>query len=158
MIDEPSHAASAEALTVVRYTFLILGSCSSATMVVAILVMLAGASRANGSTEYSNASEASSSTATCGADTCGAGSLPVWRGPFVTGLGRVGASGGVIRMTGARGGSATWAGGAAVSQYCCWAAREGSGVGSGVDVGTSVGRSVGRVVGGSVGTAVGDTG
>ena len=32
---------------------------------------------------------------------------------------------------GASGGKATWAGGAAVSQYCCWTARDGSGVGVG---------------------------
>src|SRR5947209_1624764 len=34
-------------------------------------------------------------------------------------------------MNGAMGGKAMWPGGAATSQYCCWAARVGSGVGAG---------------------------
>src|SRR5262245_22674876 len=116
MIDEPSQAASAEELTVVVKTFLMFGSCSRATMVVTILVMLAGAARANGSTEYSSAPEASSTTAMCGAVMRGGGSLPARRGPLATGVACVVASGGVMRMVGTSGGRATWAGGAAVSQ------------------------------------------
>jgi hypothetical protein len=64
-------------------------------------------------------------------------------------------------MAGTRGGSATWAGGAAVSQYCSCCARLGSGVATGVgvaaSVGTTVGFGVGTTVGVKLGTAVGGT-
>src|ERR1051326_7046090 len=128
---------------------------SRATIVVTILVMLAGASRANGSTLSSTAPEASSTTATCGAVTLGGGSLPTCCGPPVLGNACEGVSGGVMRITGTSGGNATWAGGAAVSQYCCCASRVGSGVATAVGVAGSVGTTVGRGVEGTVGTGVG---
>jgi hypothetical protein len=58
-------------------------------------------------------------------------------------------------MTGTSGGNATCAGGAAVSQYCCWTARDGSGVGVGTGVGALVGATVGLGVGTSVGVKLG---
>ena len=60
-----------------------------------------------------------------------------------------------MRITGTSGGNATWAGGAAVSQYCCCASRVGSGVATAVGVAGSVGTTVGRGVEGTVGTGVG---
>jgi hypothetical protein len=49
MTDEPSHATRAEALTVVGKTVVMSDPRSRATIVVTILVMLAGATRAKAS-------------------------------------------------------------------------------------------------------------
>src|SRR5579859_3836382 len=137
---------------------LISGPRSRATMVVAILVMLAGAWRENASCAYSRLPEASSRTATWGAVTCGGESAATFWGPLVVGLGCVATSGCGMRMYGPTGGSGKWAGGDATSQKRCWAIWVALAVGSGaagVAVGASVGTRVGRGVGTVVGPAVG---
>ena len=63
-----------------------------------------------------------------------------------------------MRTTGASGGKAIWAGGAAVLQNCCCATRVGSGVGTVVAVAAGAGTWVSRDVGASVAVGVGGTG
>ena len=154
-------------------------------MVVAILVMLAGARRENASWANNRLPEPSSRTATCGAVTCGGGSPPCFFcGPVVAGVGWVATSGGGIRINGAVKGSGKCAGGAARSQNPSWATSVASGVAvgaagvavdtasvavaaagvtvaaTGVGVGArgvAVDAAVGTIVGCEVGAAVGCT-
>src|SRR5215472_159812 len=152
MTDEPSHATSAPALTVVVYTRLISDSCSRATMVFTILVIDAGAARPKPSCSYNSAPEPSSTIATWAAVTLGGGSAPSRRGPPVAGSGAVGALGGEMRIIGAFTGMGRWLGGDAVSQYCCCMTSVA------VSVAANVGVAVGGAGVGVGGTAVGDAG
>src|SRR5260370_41914693 len=81
MTDEPSQLISAAALTLVVNMVCRSGPRSRATMVVTILVMLAGGWRENASWAYRTLPEASSTTATCGGETRGVASVDTPCGP-----------------------------------------------------------------------------
>ena len=76
IVDEPSRAAIAVALTVTRMRRLRSGERSRATIVVPILVVLAWGTRANASSPYRSWPEPSSTIATCTAVVSGAGTSP----------------------------------------------------------------------------------
>src|SRR5207248_6953761 len=96
MTDEPSQLISAAALTLVVNMVCRSGPRSRATIVVTILVMLAGGWRENASWAYRRLPEASSTMATCGAETCGGASVVSGCGPPADAVGCVTLSGGVI--------------------------------------------------------------
>src|SRR5205807_433255 len=85
MMEEPSAAAMAKPSTLTRTTVSSDWTCSSVTMAVAILVVLAGASRACGAWPYSSNPLASSTTATSGALTLGGASGVTRRKPPTSG-------------------------------------------------------------------------